>query len=85
MTMHSDEYVVDFQVLAFGLVYASVCTSLSEEETTARLNLVHPTGLAYSCNLTWQPSTDDRFAAGQSNPCKCELRPDTHEHRLYSC
>lgn len=85
MTEHPDDYVVDFQVISYGLVYASVCSSLSEEETTAQLNLVHPTGAAYTCHLRWKPSTDERFPTGQPNPCKCELRPDTHAHRLYSC
>lgn len=81
MTNHGDPYLTDFRVMAVGLVYASVCTSLEERECTARLNLVHPTGLSWG----WQPSTDERFATGQPNPCKCEIQPSTHEHRLYTC
>jgi hypothetical protein len=81
MTTHPDTYVVDFQVLAFGLVYASVCTSHDEAETTRLLNLVHPTGLHHG----WTPSTDETFATGQPNPCECELSPKTHHHVLYWC
>jgi hypothetical protein len=81
MTEHGDNYLVEFQVLTFGLIYASVCTSLGEQETTERLNLTHPTGLSWG----WTPSTDARFVTGQPNPCKCEIQPDTHEHRLYTC
>jgi len=85
VTTHPDSYVVEFQLLAIGLVYASVCSSLPEQETTDMLNLVHPTGMVYASDLLWTPSSDVTFAAGQPNPCKCELRPDTHVHRLYTC
>lgn len=85
MTTHPDVYVVEFQVISFGVIYASTCSSLDVDETTARLNLVHPTGLAFHSNLRWRPSTDETFATGQSNPCRCELQPDTHEHRLFTC
>lgn len=81
MTTHPDTYLVDFQVISFGLIYASVCTSLAEQETTERLNVAHPTGLSWG----WQPATDERFATGQSNPCECELSPKTHHHVLYTC
>jgi hypothetical protein len=82
MNEHRDDYVVDFQVISFGLVYAFVCTSLPFQETTERLNAAHPTGLAYS---PWRPATDERFVTGQSNPCECELCPETHRHQLFTC
>ena len=81
MTEHSDDYLLDFQLISAGLVYASVCTSLEERETTDRLNLVWPTGLSYG----WAPAEDETFATGQTNPCKCEMSPETHRHVLYSC
>lgn len=85
MTTHPDEYVVDFQVLTYGAMHVSVCSSFDEETTTAKLNLVHPTGIAFVSRLMWTPAGEDRFPNGLPNPCKCELRPDTHVHRLYSC
>jgi hypothetical protein len=59
---------------------ASVCSSLSIEETTARLNVKHPTGIASQ----WQLS-GDKFKGGQENPCPCDKAPDTHKHYLFEC
>lgn len=81
MITHRDSYLVDFQVISSGLIYAFVCSSLGEQETTDRLNLLLPIGVLYR----WKPSTDDTFVTGQPNPCRCELRPNTHVHRLYAC
>lgn len=81
MTEHDDDYMTDFQVLRIGLMTASVCTAHDVDETTRKLNLVHPTGLSWE----WSPAKDPMFASGQTNPCKCEKRPDTHMHRLYVC
>lgn len=70
-----------FYAYAVGLVAASVCTSLSLEEATERLNSEHPTGISSH----WQPSKDERFHTGQPNPCPCQQNPDTHKHYLFNC
>lgn len=54
----------------FGL---QVCTSLSDEEATARVNLV-PSGTHHG----WQLTTD-----ADAQPVACEDRPATHRHLLF--
>lgn len=73
--------VKDFEAYAVGTVSASVCSSLSLEETEKRLNLEHPTGISSD----WKLSEDTEFAQGQSNPCPCERNPKTHKHYLFNC
>jgi hypothetical protein len=70
-------------VYALGLCYASVCTSTSNEDTTAYVNTKHPTGLDHG----WEISSDTHFADGphKPNPCPCDVHPDTHRHVLYEC
>ena len=69
----------DFTIMRWGLVYASVCTSLPREEATQRLNVELPTGVG-----PWHPAPDAFFAGGQTNPCPCEQVPE-RTHYLYSC
>jgi hypothetical protein len=75
----SDRY--DFRAYAVGLCSASVCTSLSNEDATARLNGQEPTGI----DSQWQISSDPTFASGQTNPRPCDDWPDTHRHILFNC
>lgn len=72
--------MADFRAYSVGFCCASVCTSLSDEQATVRLNQEHPTGLASG----WAVSTDEKFAGGQPNPCPC---PDVagHRHVLFNC
>jgi hypothetical protein len=70
----------EFTVISWGLVAASVCTSLPLPEATARLNLELPTGIS----SRWQPSEDPTFATGQPNPCPCEQRSG-NQHYLFNC
>jgi hypothetical protein len=69
-----------FFVIGLGLCAASVCTRLTDEEATARLNREAPTGVS----TEWQISKDEKFATGQPNPCPC---PDYagHRHILFNC
>ncbi len=72
---------LDFELYAHGVCCASVCTCLSDEETTRRLNLEHPTGIS----SLWHISSDSSFHSGHPNPTPCEQSPDTHRHILFNC
>ncbi len=69
----------DFTCYAIGVCCASVCTSLPLEEATARLNAEQPTGIG-----PWELSGES-FATGESNPCPCNVEPETHTHYLFVC
>ncbi len=69
-----------FQIIKVGIVAASVCTDLSDEKATARLNAEHPTGI----RSRWAISDAPTFATGQSNPCPCE-HDSSRRHILFSC
>lgn len=70
----------DFSVYACGLYYTRVCTSLSDEEATRRLNEAFPTGLDHG----WEIADED-FIDGSPNGKKCELYTNTHRHILFRC
>lgn len=71
----------DFAIYSYGIVYCSVCSSLSIEETTKRVNKENPTG----SELRWQLSKNPTFASGTPHPCPCHDAPDTHKHYLFVC
>lgn len=71
---------VDFEVYSIGMCCASVCTTLSDEAATLRLNLEEPATPA-----VWAISADKTFHSGQPNPNPCENSPDTHRHILFNC
>lgn len=70
----------EFEVIAVGVCYATVCTRLSDEAAAEQLNGLHPTGLDHG----WSVCEDTHFASGHTNPCQC---PDHEENRhvLFSC
>ena len=70
-----------FTILSIGVVYASVCTSLTVEEATEALNRAAPTGISSA----WALSDDKTFANGTPMPCPCEPNPATHKHYLFNC
>ena len=75
------EKVEPFECYALGLVCASVCTSLTNEEAARRLNALHPTGISSG----WEVAEDATFADGETpNPAPC---PDVegHRHVLFEC
>lgn len=72
--------MADFTIYSSGLVYCSVCSSLTLEETTARLNTEQPTGIASPWALA-----DEPFKGGEPNPCPCNSNPETHKHYLFVC
>ena len=71
----------DFYAYSVGMCNASVCTSLSSEEATARLNAEHPTGISSQ----WALSDAAYFSKGEPHPCPCEHSPETHRHLLFHC
>lgn len=70
----------DFEVYSVGLVHASTCTSLTDEEATTEINVSHPTGVSSD----WQ-ITGEAFADGTPNGTPCPVRPHTHRHLLFTC
>lgn len=70
-----------FWIYNWGLLYASVCSSLSLEETTEQINRELPTGI----KSPWRLSSDKTFHTGETNPCACQQHPDTHKHYLFNC
>ena len=70
----------DFKVYANGLCYASVCTSLTPEAATERINRENPTGVSSQWALHNGP-----FRTGEPNPTPCETFPETHKHYLFVC
>lgn len=68
----------EFVRIGEGLCYATVCTSLSDDAATARMNAM-PSGTRGG----WQISEDEEFADGLPHPCRCEQRPNTHRHLLF--
>mgnify|MGYP001301199921 CR=1 FL=1 len=63
----------EFTRLREGLFDAQVCTSLSDEEATARMNEV-PSGTSGG----WQLTTDPDLA-----PVACADNPSTHRHLIF--
>ncbi len=78
--MTETKQMKEFDAYAVGICYASVCTSLSAEEATKKLNVFHPTGTSSQWELS-----EHSFATGEPNPCLCTDSPETHKHYLFSC
>lgn len=68
----------EFTRYAEGLFYAAACTSLTDEEATARMNAV-PSGTSGG----WTLSADAKFADGTPHPAPCPDKPATHRHLLF--
>ncbi|MEV7265632.1 hypothetical protein AB0N38_18955 [Micromonospora aurantiaca] len=65
----------EFTRLWEHLLYAQACTSLSDEDATARMNLL-PSGTSGG----WQLTTDPANA-----PVACADNPTTHRHLIFGC
>lgn len=66
-----------FMILSWGLVSATVCTSLSVEEATKRLNAELPTGISSRWSIA------EELGAEASTPCA--VVPDQRTHLLFTC
>lgn len=72
-----------FWCYAYGLAYASVCSSLDPESTAAEMNQRH-TDSPFPHTLVWRLSDDPKFKGGEPQPGACEDF-DTHRHYLLEC
>lgn len=70
----------DFIIYDDGLVSASVCSSLPQEEVEKRMKRVI-TGVTGG----WRFANDGNFSSGEANPCPCNQQPKTHKHYLFHC
>jgi len=68
-----------FMIYSQGMFYASVCSSLGDEETTTKMQSL-PCGTIQG----WTPSKNEKFASGELNPSPCNDQPDTHKHYLFN-
>lgn len=69
------QQTAEFERLREALFGVQVCTSLSDEEATARMNLT-PSGTSHGWQLT------DSVAA---QPVACADKPSTHRHLVFEC
>lgn len=69
-----------FTVYARGILYMSVCTDLSIDEATVRLNAEEPAGTT----LGWSIA-DESFASGEANGSPCNEGRGDARHYLFSC
>ena len=67
----------DFERLQETLASVQVCTSLSDEDATARMALTPPSS---SGRLSWQLDTDP-----DNGPVPCAEKPATHRHLVFVC
>lgn len=81
MATPNREALPEFTAYGMGLCYASVCTALTDEQATERLNAEQPTGI----ESRWRVSPASTFRRGGPNPGPCEESPGTHRHILFEC
>lgn len=74
----------DFYAYSVGIYNASVCTCLSDEEATKRLNEEQPPGIN-SISRQWVLSDSPTFVKDEPHPSPCEHFPETHRHLLFHC
>lgn len=65
----------DFERIGEGLCWARACTSLSDADATARMNLT-PSGTSHGWQLTDEPN---------AQPVPCADKPQTHRHLVFEC
>lgn len=69
------QFTPEFTRIRETLLNMQVCTSLSDEDATARANVM-PSGTSFG----WVLSTDPKQA-----PVPCDDNPDTHRHMIFDC
>ena len=69
-----------FHIYSEGLLFASVCSSLPQQEVEARMHKV-----ICGTKSGWGLSKAETFEGGQPNPCLCDQKPQTHKHYLFNC
>ena len=68
----------EFVVYIEGLCFASVCSSLSQQEVEAKMKM-HLCGTSTGWILDSEP-----FNNGMPNPSPCDQQPETHKHYLFA-
>ena len=68
----------DFVAYAVGLVMASACTRLPDEQATHRMDIESPA-------LHGWRIADEPFRDGTPNGSPCPDNPTTHRHLLFEC
>jgi hypothetical protein len=72
----------ELEVYSNGLVHCSVCTNIKDPRNIEmQTNIKNPTGISSS----WKIDKEPNFHTGQTNPCPCENKPNTHKHYLMVC
>jgi hypothetical protein len=72
----------ELEVYSLGLVACSICTNIKDPKKIEMLvNMRCPTGIT----SPWKISKSEKFHSGQTNPCPCENKPETHKHYLLEC
>ena len=72
----------EFVIYSRGLLYISVCTTLTDEIEIERCaNHENPTGVSHP----WTIDEKGKFKDGTPMPCPCDTSPKTHTHYLLSC
>jgi hypothetical protein len=70
----------DFKVYRMGLYTCSVCTSLTDDAATQKLNRERPSG----CSSPWQLSSAEQLAGGKPNGGRCP-HDKKRRHIAYEC
>ena len=70
---------MEFEIYSSGLCHCSVCTTLTDEDATRRVNREMPTGVG-----PWM-IREAAFRTGQVNGVSCDRQPETHRHILFTC
>lgn len=74
---HGTEGFKVFDVVGFTLY---VCSALSVEETTIKLN---DSNIAVTKIGKWRLDPSGKFPSGRDMPCACSGSPSTHKHYLF--
>ena len=69
-----------FVIYASGLVLASVCSSLPQDEVEKRMKQV-----ITGTRAGWCFAKGESFADGEPKPSPCNEPPKTHNHYLIQC
>jgi len=70
----------EFYIYSIGMFSISVCSSLSIEEITERLNKEVPTGI----ESRWKLAEEKVFKDGTPMPHQCHMRAE-NKHYLFHC
>jgi len=72
----------DVIIYSNGICNCYVCAkaTLSVKEVTKAVNAINPTGI----QSKWKKAKEN-FSSGETNPCVCNVFPETRNHYLFKC